>query len=359
MTDLRSLPFYAHIFRVLRYTHGFLTRNGLQLDDFDMIRKRALASTDPLSPHSRLTEAILAAVDPTHWTYNTLLRRFTSSKDFVLVQPSNEKWVKTYMNFRESDTQSINSDHVAALVELLNPAEIAVFLKGLFSMIEAELTQTIALFLHVSGSLWLLQGKTQDDAIAYFRLMCDSYGETRHPRTGGLFNSMRIVGNLTALVYAIECEVGGHEEPVTLSSTIAHIFARTIKANEKVFFPVGIDCEQFVTHRTFPALWCLLEFLLCSPNPVMLSETLREAQPFNRFGAGVVICAHLLIQIAGQAALYTYDSIVSRAIALIEIQATTALGPEMKMFLDAAVEVKRARNIAEVMAYPYTHLLRA
>jgi cytoplasmic FMR1 interacting protein len=274
ITDLRALPFCAYVFRVLRRTHTLLTRNGLRLDEFDAIWRRAVGATDPLSPGSAIARAALAAVDPGRWVFSSLLRRFTSPKEFVLPQPSNDAWVTAYAKGREADTRSIGADHIRALVEILNPAELAVVLKEIFEGIDRELGSALAMFRVVADSLWLVQGKAQDEAGAYFRLMCDGYAETRHTGTGRLFNALRVAGNLTALAYAIESEVVGPGETVALSATVAELYLAAVRANSDLFEVRAFDCEQFATHRTFPALWCLLEFQLCCPNPVVLSEQL-------------------------------------------------------------------------------------
>jgi hypothetical protein len=310
---------------------------------------------DPLASFSHLSQTVLSALLPQHWVYSSISRRFISPKAFALVPPSNELWVSVYVKLHNPDVTSIGPEHIAALVELLSPGELAVFVRSTLNRLSSELDKMAELFSRVSGAIRLAQPKTQHDAMALFRIVCDLYGETRHPMTGALFNSMRIIGNLTALVYGIECEIPTSDVPVALSSAIARVFAAFVRAHQDLFVPAGFECNRLASHRSFPALWCVLEFLLCSPNLVVLSDTLSEPQPLSRFGSGVVLCAHLLICMAGQQALYLYDAIVSKVMAMHEAQNTSATG-EFARFLLAAVDVLHGRDFARVIINPYLSL---
>ena len=128
-----------------------------------------------------------------------------------------------------------------------------------------------------------------------------------------------------------------------------------VRANKEAFVPADFDCDNQVSHRTFPSLWSILEFLLCSPNPVMLTETVSEVWPLTRFGTGPVVCAHMLIAMAGQSSLYQYDSIVPRQLALYDIQKTVLTG-DFAHFVQCALDVAHARGFAETMAHPYIGL---
>jgi cytoplasmic FMR1 interacting protein len=355
ITDWRCLPFYAHIFQVMRLTHEFLVRDGLRLDDFDTIWKRAVGGTDPLSPATQVVTTLLAALDASHLMFHSVSRRFFNPKPFQLVPPSNEEWASVYANCHKTETCSIGSEHVSALCQIMSATEIALFARALLDKISMELLRSMAIFDQVAPRLRLLQTKGQNDAFAYFRLICDTYAETRHPMTGPLFNSMRHAGNLTALLWAIECEIPPRREGFSLSSSIAQIYLEVVKANKEVFIPADFDCDNQVSHRTFPSLWPILEFLLCSPNPVMLTDSVSLVRPLTRFGTGPVVCAHMLIAIAGQSSLYQYDAIVPRQLSLYDIQKTVLTG-DFANFVQCAIDTGHARSFAETMAHPYLGL---
>jgi hypothetical protein len=237
----------------------------------------------------------------------------------------------------------------------MSATEIALFARALLDKISVELLRSIAIFDQVAPRLRLLQTKGQNDALAYFRLICDTYAETRHPMTGPLLNSMRHAGNLTALLWAIECEIPPRREGFSLSSSIAQLYLEVVKANKELFVPVDFDSDNQVNHRTFPSLWSILEFLLCSPNPVMLTETVSEVRPLTRFGLGPVVCAHMLITTAGQSSLYQFNSIVPRQLALYNIQKTVLTG-DFADFVQCASDIGHARSFTETLAHPYSGL---
>jgi hypothetical protein len=336
----------------MRLTHALLIRSGLRLDDFDDLWKRAIGSADPMAPGSRLVNVVFGTFTPQHWIYEAPSRRFFNPKPFQLVAPSNELWVSVYLKLHAADVYSIGPEHIAALCEILSATEISLLIRAVMTRLSGELRRVTETFGHVAGHLRLLQTKGQDEPLSYYRLICDSYSETRHPMTGALFNAMRIVGNLTALLYAIECEIPNSDAKSSLASSVAHVYRAAVRGRAAVFVLEQFDCEKLVTHRSFASLWCVLEFLLCSPSPVMLTESLSERKPIERFGTSPVICAHLLIAMAGQQALYAYDSIVARGLALANIQKVVMAG-DFGEFIKCARDVEHARQFAEVMATPY------
>ena len=205
MTDLRAVPFYAHLFRVLRCAHAFMARSGLRLDSYDVLFKKAMISVDPLCPYTGLTQTLAGCLDPQHWTYNTVSRRFLCTRDYELNQTSNEQWALLYTKIHTQETKFIGAEHYAAIIEILTETELAVFVHGALARLSEELGKAIGYYLQVASVLRLLQPKNKDELAGYFNFISDAYSETKHPQLGALFNSLRVAGNLTALLYGLAC----------------------------------------------------------------------------------------------------------------------------------------------------------
>ena len=352
MSDLRAVPFYAHLFRVLRCAHSFLARCGLRLDSYDMIYKKAMSSVDPLCPYSALVNQLNFVLTPANWRYNTVSRRFLCKKDYQLAEVSNEQWALLYTKIHTQETKFIGAEHYAAIIEMLTETELTVFISHAISLLADELGTAITHYVEVAGVLRLLQPKNKDELAGYFNFISDAYSETKHPRLGALLNSLRICGNITALLYGLECEMKPCDSPNSLISSIVSIYRAHIEANRDLFVPNEFDYEKQLTHRTFPSLWAVLEFLLCSPHPVWLSETNSQKHPLETFGDGPVLCAHILILLAGQQGLYDYDSICNKALGLYNVQ-KPALKGELAEFVAFAAFANQSQNFAQVIVHPF------
>jgi hypothetical protein len=351
ITDLRALPFYAHVFRVLRCTHGFLTRQGLKLDSFEMIWKRAIDGTDPLSPNTKLLRAIVTATDPQHWVYNTHSRVFIPSRPFQLVK-WNEVWISVYQSFHETDAKYIGSEHLKAIVEVLSPGELAMYVQGCLQMLTAELAKVGNLFIEASTGLRLLQLKVPEDLLSYYRLIRDGYGESRVPKLGQLFNVLRVVGNLTAWLIDLEVEIPVMRDPISLTSTIMSIYADVVKAQPEVFLEAEFAPSSPILHRSFPSLWSVLEFLLCSIHPVTLSPTSKE-KPFETFGVSPAITSHILIGIAGQQSIYKFHSVIGRTLDILDVQGSSPTKGDLKVFMGNVSAVTHASQYAAILVHSY------
>jgi hypothetical protein len=218
--------------------------------------------------------------------------------------------------------------------------------------IEAQLEKVVQLFMQVAPGIRLLQTKGQEDVVGYFGLICDGYGETRVPMLGKLLDAMRAVGNLIAFVASIEVEIEAGPANLVLLGAVMKVFQSTVAEHKELFVANEFDYEKVLNHRSFPALWCVLEFLLCSPNPVQLSDTVTEKFPLDKFGTGPVICGHMLIIMAGQKALYQYDAIVGKSIELWQVQNVPGK-TDLKTYLLHAVHVEHAREWTELIAHPF------
>ncbi|OHS92912.1 hypothetical protein TRFO_40768 [Tritrichomonas foetus] len=356
LTDFRMIPFVNDIVKVIRTTHQFLFKNGLLLDDFDQIWRSARGAIQPLSPVSSLAASIINALDIGHMTFNTITRRFLPTKELNLQPPSNENWARLYTRLHSQDTKFIGAEHLEALVDLLDEGELSAFVSNCLGRIEEQVQKSIDLYLQVASAIRLLPAKSKDDLVGYYSFISDAYSEVSHPLLGQLYNSLRNVGNLVAIIFMLETElhpVGGN---LSLMASVAQIIRDNLLLNKNLFATQEFEYDNVITHRTFPALWSVLEFLLCSPGPVKLSDTLTTASPISVFGDGVIVAAHSLILLAGEKGLYEYDSVVNQTLKLYDVQKISPKG-DLKSFCYHASIISQAKDFTEIMIYPFISTL--
>jgi hypothetical protein len=168
---------------------------------------------------------------------------------------------------------------------------------------------------------------------------------------------MRAVGNLIALIANLEVEIEAGPENSVLLGAVVKIVQRVLNDHRELFVASEFDYAKPLNHRSFPALWAVLEFLLCSPNPVALSDQVKEKFPLDKFGTGPVVCGHMLIIMAGQSPLYKFDSIVTKSMDLWNVQNVTVKGGELRQYLQHASHVEHAREYTELLTHPFRQLV--
>ena len=169
---------------------------------------------------------------------------------------------------------------------------------------------------------------------------------------GQLLNSLRNIGNLVSLLYLVETEMKPVNRNSSIISSIVSIICLHLEQNKEVFNEEDFDPTNMIGCRSFPSLWPILEFMLCSPNIVHLSENLALPYPIETFGDGPVIAAQLFIILSGNFGIYQYNSITIKALRLHDMQ-NTQLKKEVHQFIYCSSMVNQARNFTEVMIAPY------
>lgn len=357
ITDFRLVPYVHEMIQILKKTHQLLVRSGLYIDDFDTIWKLARGASHPLSPVSTLAATVINVFDVSHMIYNCLTRRFLTSKKINLVPPINEKWAEYITKLHSQDIHFIGSEHINAIVELLDEGELRSFIScTIMGIIESDLQKAIEVYMEIASCLRLLPVKSKDDLDGFYSFISDAYSEMSHPMLGTLYNLLRNVGNMIAFAYLLETElkpIGGN---LSLMSSVVQLIREIISLNKNLFVTQEFEHDNVITHRTFSALWCVLEFLLCTPSPVKLSENIVKSKLLEEFGDGIVICAHTLISLSGELGVYKYDSMVTHTLNLYNVTQVVASKGPIQTFVYNASTVNTAKNFAEIMIYPFMSL---
>ncbi|KAH0788027.1 cytoplasmic FMR1-interacting protein 2 isoform X3 [Histomonas meleagridis] len=353
ITGLGALPYVSHLLKVCKGTHKFLRKNGLLLNDFDSIWASARMA-QPNNPSTNLASALINVVDPPHLRFNSVSRRFLPTKDLMILPPNNEEWAHFYVRLHLNDSKFIGAEHCAALVEVLDDGEFTSFIINILGRINLEISKFIDVYAQVAPAMRLLSVSPNETLDTYFNFITDAYSEMKHPQLGALFNSLRNVGNLVALLSVIEGEMKPMNRNVSIMASVASIFKAHLNQNKDLFVANEFDPVNVVNHRTFPSVWSVLEFLLCTSKPVQLSDTLTISHPIETFGDGVIIAAHLFILLSGEEGLYQYDSIVMRVLRLFLVSGNNGNLPNsLTKFINYASITNQARVFSEILASPY------
>lgn len=358
ITDFRFVPFYNHLFKVIKTTHKFLMKHGLNLDPFKNLWHTARQVASINTENSKLSLQMISIIDPSHWIYNSASRRFLPTKHIHFDPPNSEEWAAFYAKLHKPETKFIGVEHIASMIELLDDTELAFLIENCMSLIKEEIYKVIDIYIKVVTVISILPPKSKDELTGYFNFVSDAYNQVKHPQLGQLFHSMRIVGNLVAMLNIIESELPPTESDDSLMSTVFMIIRACLEENKELFIPIdGFDTENIFTHRTFASLWCVLEFLICSPSPIYLSESTIIPDPLESFGDGIILCAHLLIQITGTFGIYNYDSICAHALKLYDVQMNAAPKGDLAKFISYAGVVDQNKTFVESLVQPLGTLL--
>ena len=125
-------------------------------------------------------------------------------------------------------------------------------------------------------------------------------------------------------------------------------------SNRELFFSEGtLDLKNVILHRSFPSIWSVLEFIVCSPDPVRLEESKNPVLPLDVFGDGPVITAHVFITLCNQVSLYKFDSMCFRTLELYHAEQTVIMRNDIMRFIYNASIADQCRKLAELIATPY------
>lgn len=357
INDLRIIPLQNDLIQIFQKTHQLLVINGLFLDDFDTLWTVARGAAQPMTPISTLATCIMNAFDPVHLMFNCITRRFVSSKSYDLRSPYIEIWSVQFTKLHSQDANFIGSEHLEAIVELLDDAELTSIIGFLLGSIEAELQKAFDLYLQVVSSIRLFPPKNRDDLMGYFAFITDAYTETSHPQLGAFLNTFRVVGNLIAFIYLLQTVIPPVNGNLSLMGSVVDIIRNLISANKGLFITQEFDAEAVITHRTFPALWPVFEFLLCTPEKVKLSEKTLKKKLLEEFGDGVVICAYMIILLSGEKGIYDYDSLTNHSAAILKVINTLPERGSLTDFMSNVSVVEMTKNFTETMCTPYVGTL--
>jgi cytoplasmic FMR1 interacting protein len=351
LTDLRLILYVAHLVRVAKTTHTLLLQTNLRMDEFDAIWQRANSFTNAIAIQSNIGDAVLASCDFPRWVYNSDSTRFTSTKQLTITPLRKDGWPVNYANIHSQDLRFLGLEHVRALIDLLTPGELAYVVVGLTNRLETEMFKLVEVYAPVASHLRVTAAKSKDNLANYFSFNTDAYSELVIPNLGSLFNSLRVVGNIVALIAMIDTQLP--EGSNSLMPPVLAVVKTTLENNRELFFQTGaFELCNISAHRSFPSLWCVLEELICVPGEVRIDDT-RQVQPLATFGDGPAFAAGLFITLAGQENLYHFDSIMRRALALRRVESEGNVGKELTSFLRYGSAVASSMSAADRIAAPY------
>lgn len=352
LTDLRFTPYVHHLVRVAKTTHDLLTESNLNLDPFEQLWQRAKGFTNPLSLESHLASRLLTSLDLPHYKYNCITNRFIVTKDLELKPPTNENWALEYVKLHTQETKYIGIEHIQAIQEILSPGELSFFIQQLFGLLEEEVIKMIDIYTTVAPALRMLPAISKNELAGYYNFNSDAYGSVNHPQLGAYFNSLRVIGNIIGFLWSLETLAIVKTDTKSFLSPLMSIVKKYLLYNNELFMTTSaLDLESPTTHRSFPSLWTILEFVYCSPNKIKISD--EQRQPYETFGDGPIIAAHTFISLLDQVEIYEFDSMCSRATQLEKAEHAKDTTKDLATFYAYASAVGQAKNFARLIASPF------
>ena len=353
LSDIRLAPYVAHLIRVAKTTHTILVENHLRLEPFDELWQRAKGFTQPLSLESDLVSQVIRALEFSRYRFNCITRRFIANKLIQIPALTNEEWASIYKIMHTVDASYIGEPHYKAIYELLSPGELSCLIQKCTLLLEEEMSKFIDLFSKVSPSIKMLHPLNKDELSSFYSFNSDAYQGFIHPNLGTLLNSMRTIGNIISFIWCIENETGWQNKNSLLSPVFNLIKALLLNNSALFIQPSEIDLETNTTHRTFPCLWTILEFMICSPKSIKMNENSDPFQPLETFGDGPIIAAHIFIQLCNQEPYSQLDSLNRRSLELANVERSTVPNPELDQYILYAKYAQQASLFASLLAGPY------
>lgn len=352
ITDLRLVCYAEHFFRVLQTTHSLLTEKSLHLDSYEMIWCHAVGLDNPLLVETTLCSQIQKVLQFNQFKFNCMTRRFFSLKPSEIKPISKEKWASIYAQIHQRESIYVGQEHVNAIINMLTPPEIGIIIKFICDRSIDSLQSIIRSFTQVAPVIRLLPNESQDDTLRYFKFSSDAYSSITHPNLGKLYDSLRILGNIIAFVWFFDCEYFKIIDGRSIIGTLIEGIKKVINDNHQLFqSDNNLDLESTITHRAFASLWSVLEFLFVSSYPIKFRQ--NNVVPLPEFGDGVIIAAHVLINLCGQESLYLFDSTCHHAIKLNQAQKVSSSDDDLDSFLNNLTIIEQARNFAKMISYSH------
>jgi cytoplasmic FMR1 interacting protein len=354
LTDFRYTPYVAHLVRVANTSHALLCDNHLLMDDFETIWQRARLFDSPLCLESKLTDVIYGILDFSRWRLNCVSRRYTSPKTAELTELyATEKWTKEYAKIHRHEMEYIGAEHIRAMIELLSPGELATIIHRLSERLEDQITKVIEIYTQVAGAIRLLPAISKDDIVGYFAFNNDAYSTISHPQLRSFFDGMRALGNTLVFLWYIENELPVSEQSSSIMAPIMRSLINILIEKRELFFSDNsLNLESVITHRSFPSLWSVLEFIICSPNPFKIKEN-EEVNLLEYLGDAPIIAAHVFITLCNQGSLYKYDSMCFRTLELLKAEQSSIPNEALSNFLFNASVADQCRKFAELISTPF------
>ena len=353
-TDFRLAPYYAHLVRVARTSHSLLCDNHLQMDDFDMIWQQARLFDSPLCLESRLAFQISQILDFPHWRLNCVSRRYLANKPLTITPLSTEPWANEYAKIHQHEMEYIGVEHVRAIIELLSTGELSFIITRLSERLEDQVSKIIEKYTKVASVLRLLPAVAKDDIVGYYSFNSDAYSSVSHPDLRSLFDGLRALGNTLVFLWYLENELPSTEKSNSIMAPVMKTLTNILINNRDLFFSDNfLDLESVVSHRSFPSLWSVLEFIICSPEPVKLDDSKEPVVPFEYLGDGPIIAAHVFITLCNQSSLYKFDSMCFRTLELLNAEQTNIPNEQLSKFVFNAAVADQCRKFAELIATPF------
>jgi hypothetical protein len=192
-----------------------------------------------------------------------------------------------------------------------------------------------------------------DDLASLYTLFQNAYVESKTPVVGQLFNQMRVCGNLTAWLWNLECEMSDCDANNSLGSEIFQTYVSLVNSRQDLLVTKELGGDWIVGNSSFPAVWTVLEFLLCLPKSAHSNENENvEEASATAFGEGVIVCAQMMIIAAGQQGLYESGSMTRRALMLYKTARACVKG-KLAEFIGWASLMEQTQRFTEVMVNPY------
>lgn len=364
LTDIRLAPYIAHRVRVARASHNLLVQNRLLMDDFDVLWQKARNFDNPLSIDSKLTAAICSSLDFPHYRLNVISRRLlplslskgpTNSKDKVSIPvTSKEKWVEEYATIHTHETEYIGLEHIKAIIDLCSPGELAAVVSKIMARLEDQMIKVVEVYTQVASVIRLLPAISKDDISGYFNFNLDAYSSISHPKLRSLYDGLRAIGNTITFLFYLESELKVQPGSSFLAG-VMQMISQFILSKKELFLSDGtIDLETTMTHRSFPSIWSVLEFMACSPELKNLED--KDKEPviiLDYVGDGPIVAAHVFITLCNQEELYKFDSICYRATQLNLTEQNVSVNDQLTKFLYNASVAEQCQRFAELVASPY------
>jgi cytoplasmic FMR1 interacting protein len=354
LTDFRLAPYIAHLVRVARTSHALLCDNHLLMDSFEAIWQRARLFDSPLCLDSKLADQIYRALDFSHWRLNCVSRRYLANKQIKINPLSVEQWANEYAKIHKHELEYIGAEHIRSIIELLSPGELSFIIHRITERLEDTITKVIEIYTQVASSIRLLPAISKDDIVGYYTFNSDAYSSISHPQLRTFFDGMRTLGNTLVFLWYLENELPASEKSSSIMSPVMKTLTQILIDKRELFFSDGsLNLESVITHRSFPSLWSVLEFIICSPDPIKLKEGDDPVIPLEYLGDGPVIAAHVFITLCNQSSLYKFDSMCFRTLELLHAEQSNIPNDTLSRFLFNAAVADQCRKFAELIATPF------
>ena len=93
--------------------------------------------SQPNNPSSHLVTTLIGVIDPPHLRFNSVSRRFLSTKDLHIHPPNKEDWAHYYIRLHLNDSKFVGAEHCAALLEMHDDSDFTSLSVNILGRIDA------------------------------------------------------------------------------------------------------------------------------------------------------------------------------------------------------------------------------